>query len=337
MDWKDQLKGLWKRAIWTRAADFTLPGVLFEIQPDFVIVGRLTGRTNGDGQGQFGRLVLAPLEQEALAASPSGPAILNKPALGKVLEKMALAAGNGQARVGALVPDGVARVGVFSFETLPANSREAATLIGWRMRENLPFAPEEARISYQTTLAGERSGGSQIDVAAVAIRSSVAMEFEEIFEGINRSTALILPATVALLALLPQEEASGQLLVHVCANAATLAVVEGQRLRFWRTRDLTGLAPEEIFAQTAAEVARVVASTEDRLKLRLDRMWLCARPPATESWAEELAQALGRDVELLQPVPETGGLLSGDDRLFYRRYGAPLAGLVANGALEKNQ
>jgi hypothetical protein len=83
----------------------------------------------------------------------------------------------------------------------------------------------------------------------------------------------------------------------------------------------------------ASEAARVVASTEDRLKLRLERMWLCARPPATESWAEDLALALGRDVELLGPAPEAGGLLAGDDRLLYQRYGAPLAGLIANEAV----
>jgi hypothetical protein len=332
MDWKGQLKGLWNRAIWTRTAEFTLPGTLFEIQPDFIMAGSLTGRVNGGGLGQLGRLAHKALAPGALSPSPGGPAILNRPALGEALNEIALAGGNGRARVGLLVPDGVTRVGVFSFEALPANRREAATLIGWRMRENLPFAPEEARISYQAAQAAETSDKGSIEVVALAIRSSVATEFEEIFESINRSSVLVLPATMPLLALLPREENGGQLLVHICANAATVAVVEGPRLRFWRTRDFTGLAPEEIFDQMAAEAARVVASTEDRLKLRLERMWLCARPPATESWAEDLAQALGRDVDLLEPQPEAGGLLSGEDRSQYHRYGAPLAGLIANEA-----
>jgi hypothetical protein len=333
VDLKSQLKGLWNRAIWTRTANFTLPDVLFEVQPDFVMAARLAGRANGHGQGQFGCLALKPVDPGTLAPSPGGPVVLNGPLVGKALGEIALAAGNGQARVGVLVPDGVTRVGVFSFETLPANRREAATLIGWRMRENLPFAPEEARISYQTTQAKEGSKGGPIEVVALAMRSSVAREFEEVFEGIDRSSALVLPATMALLALLPREDDGGQLLVHVCANAATLAVVEGQRLRFWRTRDLAGLTPEEIFVQMAAEAARVVASTEDRLKLRLKRMWLCARPPATESWVAELAQALDRDVEALEPAPEAGGLLTGEDRSLFRRYGAPLAGLIANEAV----
>jgi len=328
MEWKGQLKALRNRFLWTRTAAFTLPGVLFEVQPDFVMGARLANRANG--RGQFGSLTLRPLDPGILAPSPGGPAILNGSLLGKALDEIALAAGNGQARVGVLVPDGFARVGVFSFETLPANHREAATLIGWRMRENLPFAPEEARISYQTSPAKAGSSDGQIEVVALAIRSSVAVELEHVFEGINRSSSLVLPATIALLPLLPREEQGGQLLVHACASATTLAVVEGQRLRFWRTRDLAGLPIEEMFGQTAAEAARVVASTEDRLKLRLVRTWLCARPPATESWVEDLSQALGRDVEALEPAPEAGGLLTGEDRSLFRRYGAPLAGLVAN-------
>jgi len=332
MDLKTQLKALWNRATWTRTANFTLPGVLFEIQPEFAMVASLANRSNGGGQGQFGRLALKPLAPGALSPSPAGPAILDGPVVRKTLEELALAAGNGQVRVGLLVPDGVTRVGVFSFETLPASGREASTLIGWRMRENLPFPPEESRISYQTTRAGAAAKDAVIDMIALAIRSSVAVEFEELFEGINRSSVMVLPATMPLLALVPRQEGAGQLLVHVYANAATLAVVEGQRLRFWRTRDFTGFAPGEIFAQVAAEAARVVASTEDRLSLHLDRLWLCARPPATDSWTDELAQTLGRDVELLMPSPEAGDLLSGEESSLFRRYGAPLAGLVANEA-----
>jgi len=95
------------------------------------------------------------------------------------------------------------------------------------MRENLPFTPEEARISYQTLQARAVAKEGPIDMVALAMRSSVAAEFEEIFEGINRSSVLLLPATMPLLALLPREEGGGQLLVHVCASAATLRWLKG--------------------------------------------------------------------------------------------------------------
>lgn len=330
MDWKSQLKDLWSRATWSSTAAFALPSVLFELQPDFLLGARLTGKTNGGGRGQVGRLALQPLEPGTLQASPSGPAILNESVLGSALEQVGAAVGNGQSRVGILVPDGTVRVGVFPFETLPSKRREAATLVGWKMRDSLPFPPEEARITYQSA---PPSAGS-LEIMALAARASVLAEFEELLEGLNRSSAMILPATVALLPLIPAEvpgeEEAGQLLIHACSNSATLAVVAGQRLRFWRTRDLEDLKVEEWFSQVAADAARVVASSEDRLALHLGRVWLCARPPATEDWAQGLAQALGREVELLRPDMDLGGLLAGEERSWFERYGAPLAGLLAN-------
>ncbi|HUI43841.1 MAG TPA: hypothetical protein VL523_17915 [Terriglobia bacterium] len=326
MDWKDELKGLWHRVTWTGTAAFSLPGVLLEIQPDFVLAARLAGKNNGNGGAQVGRLAWKALPPGCVAPSPGGPAVLNPEALAGALEQAVLAVGNGQTRVGLLLPDGAVRVGVFPFETLPANAREAATLIAWKMRESLPFPPEEARITYQTT----RPTTSELEVTAVAGRASVLAAFEGVLEAVNRSSAMMLPVTLALLPSLPDEGGRGQLVVHVCSSSATFAVAEGERLRFWRTRDFSGLAEAEYLEQVAAEAARVVASTEDRLELPLGRVWFCARPPATLAWLDRLAQALGRAAEPLEPHPGLGSLLVGEEKALFRTYGAPLAGLVAN-------
>jgi hypothetical protein len=327
MDWKGQLQDLWNRLTWTGTAPFTLPGVLFEIQPDFVLGARLGGsRSNGTEHAQFGRLALQPLEPGALAPALSGPSVLEERKLAAVLEQVAQMIGNGQSDSGILVPDGVVRVAILPFEALPDSRREAVTLMGWRMRDGLPFPPEQARISFESA---ELEDG-QREVVTLAARASVLAEYEALLDTINRSSTLILPATIALLPLLPQDAKGGQLLVHVYSSAATLAVIEGQRLRLWRAREFEGLAPDEFLAQLAAEAGRVLASAEDRLKLRLDRIWLCARPPATTEWVAPLAQALNREVDLLTPAPELASLLTGQEHSLFSRYGAPLAGLVAN-------
>lgn len=332
MQWKTQIKELWTRASWSGTAAFTLPGVLFEIQPDFVLAARLAGRSNDNGRAQVGHVAWEPLEPGTLAASPGGPAVLNSPSLAGALAKTAALVGDGQNRTGLLLPDGVARVGVFPLEFLPENRREAATVLGWKMRETLPFPPEEARLTYQiarvpgATVSAEAS----LEVIVVAVRSSVLLEFERLIEGINRSSAMILPATMALLPLLASDIAGGQFLLHVYSSTATYAVVEGQRLRFWRSRDFAGLDLDEFFVQVVAEAGRVVASTEDRLSLPLERIWLCTRPPATDAWADQLAAVLGRQVERLETAPEASGLLAGEDRALFRRYGVTLAGLAAN-------
>ncbi|HEV3279667.1 MAG TPA: hypothetical protein VG860_22960 [Terriglobia bacterium] len=324
MDWKEQLGSLWNHLTWTGTASFMLPGALFEVQPDFVMGARLAGK-NGDGHAQFGKLAVAPLGPGALVASPAGPVLLDEEAVVRALQEVVAAVGNGQPRAGLLVPDGAVRVGVFPFDELPSSRREAATLVGWRLRENLPYPPAEARLSYQTARLP-----AGMEVAAAAARSSVLAEFEGLLDAINRSADLILPATMALLPLLPEQGETGHLLVHVYSAAATFAVAQKERLRFWRTRDLAGLDLEDMFEQVAAEAARVVASTEDRLDVHLGPVRLCVRPPATDLWAEKLAAALGREVALLEPAPEVGGLLAGPERTAFRNYGATLAGLAAN-------
>jgi hypothetical protein len=319
MDWKEQVKEIWNRVTWTGTASFSLPPALFEIQPDFVMGARLNGN-------QFGKVAVEPLASATLAAAPAGPVVLNESAVVTAFQKVVEAVGNGQPRAGLLVPDGAVRVGVFPFDELPSGKREAATLVGWRMRESLPYPPAEARISYQTV----RPNGAGLEVAAVAARASVVNEFENLLDAINRSADMILPATMALLPLLSDTTETGHLLVHAYSAAATFAVAHKHRLRFWRTRDLAGLTQDEMFEQVASEAARVVASAEDRLDVHLGPVRLCVRPPATEEWAGRLAAALGREVELLKPPPETASLLAGAERTAFQNYGAPMAGLAAN-------
>ena len=329
MDWQDQLKELWKRATWSSTAAFELPAVLFEIQPDFVIGARLAGNggSRGQGQAQFGRLAMKPLPPGTIAPALAGPSILNEATLTAAVEEVARQVGNGSAAVGLLVPDGLARIGILPYEVLPENRREAATLIGWNLRDGLPFPPDEARIAYQLL---PKAKADRMELVAVAARASVLKEYESLLDGLNRSSSLLLPATLALLPLLSEAEGA-VLLVHVYGSAATLAVVESQYLRFWRTRDFEPLEPQELLAQIGADAARVLASSADRLGISIESVWLCARPPAGKEWAPELAQILGCKVEALEPAAGAGGLLSAEERSLLGRYGATLTGLAANG------
>jgi len=327
MDWRDQLKELWKRFNWSGTAVFELPGVLFEIQPDFVMGARLAGNGSRDhGVAQFGRLAMKALPPDTIAPALAGPSILNQATLTTAVEEVARRIGNGSTEVGLLVPDGLARIGILPFEALPASRREAATLIGWNLRDGLPFPPEEARIAYQLL---PKSEADRTELVAVAARASVLKEYESLFEEVNRSSSLLLPTTLALLPLLPETE-DAVLLIHVCGNAATLAVVAGRHLRFWRTRDFERLEPKELLAQIGAEAARVLASSADRLGISIESVRLCARPPAGNEWVGELARILGCKVNALEPAAGAGGLLAAEERSLLGRYGATLAGLAAN-------
>src|SRR5208282_1943209 len=95
--------------------------------------------------------------------------------------------------------------------------------------------PEEARLTFQ--VVGNQPGA--LEVLGVAARGSVLAEYEAAMERLNGGPVLVLPASVALLPLLPEDD-SGQLLLHLCPGSLTAVVVASNRVRYWRTRPLEG-------------------------------------------------------------------------------------------------
>ena len=74
----------------------------------------------------------------------------------------------------------------------------------------------------------------------------------------------------------------------------------------------------------------MLATCQDNLRVQVQNVWFCARPPAAAEVEQALAQALGRE---LSPLPAKfippAGLPSGQREAF-DQFGVPFAGLVAN-------
>lgn len=305
-------------------ARFTLPPVIYEIAPGFVAGYRLEG--SGRQARKIRSLRLAPLEAQTLGPHLSHANVTNAEDLQSAAGKLLAAVGNGGGRYGLVLPDGAVRVAILTFETLPGDRQEAEALIRWKMKDKLPYSPDEARISFQ--ILAQEAG--LVEVLAVAVRGSVLAEYETAWAAANGGPALILPATVALLPLLPDAGGRGQLLLHVCSNWVTAVAVAGARPYVWRTRELDAAAPETHARDAASEAVRVLASARDRLQADLGRAWLCARPAAGREMVAAISSAAGREVELLAPPAALGALLTPDNRDILTQFGAPIAGLVAN-------
>ena len=305
-------------------ARFTLPAVVFEIEPGFVSGARVEGSAR---QGRrVGRMGLQPLDPQALVPHPSRPNVANPEELRQAIREVADVVGNGTGRVGLVVPDGAVRVAVFSFETLPDDPKDAEALVRWRMRERLPYAPEEARVSFQVV---SRQAG-QVEVLAVAARNTVLFEYEAALEPINGGPVLILPATLTLLPLLPEGETEGHLLLHVYSNCVTTVVVAGSRPCLWRTRELELATGEDPAKAVAAEAARILASARDHMKTELEQAWLCARPPASPEMVSAVAGAIAHEVGVLRPRADLGTELPSEERTLFEQFGATVAGLLSN-------
>jgi hypothetical protein len=330
MEWR-RIRQMGGRAGGASAARFTLPPAVLEIEPDFVLGARLSAKANG-GAGRalaVRRVAVAGLRGRALSPSAQRPNLLDPAEVGRGLRSVTEVVGNGSGRWGLLVPDGSVRVAILDFETLPDDSREVETLVRWRMKDGLPFPAEEARLSYQVT-AGP--GGQGLELVAVAARDSVMAEYEGALDELGGEPELILPATLALFPLVPVDEAEGQLLIHLGSGWLTLAVLVGNRLRFWRSREVGGGDVARVAEEVCSEAARVAAAARDRLQLSVRRVWLCSRPPAPPAILAALAAAVDQPVETLAGASELADALSLPERALVESYGAPLVGLMANRA-----
>lgn len=300
---------------------WALPSLIFELEPGFVLAARLDRSTRS-----VRRLGSRDVATGSLEAGPNQFPPDGAPGLREAVEKVREVVGGENGRVGLLLPDPVVRAAILSFETLPKNSQEAEALVRWRMKEHLTYPPEEARLACQAVRRDEEG----IELLTLAVRNSLVAEFESAVELKNGGPALTLPATAALLPLLPEDEGVVQLLVHACCSWLTTVIVEGSRVRSWRTRDLCRLPAVDLVPETIRETARVAASARDHLKLEIGSAWLCARPPAGVDLAAELTRTLAIEVHpLTAEEGQSAGLPAPEVELF-KTLGAPVAGLIAN-------
>ncbi len=302
-------------------ASFVLPTLVMEVEPGFVLAAQVDRSA-----GRVRRIGARELQAHALEPLTSQPNVANPAELQRAAREVTEAVGGAAGQTGLLVPDPVVRVAILSFETLPHNRQEADALVGWRMKEFFPFPLEEARVSYQVL----RASSSGVELFAMAAKNSVLAEYEMAVSPTNGGPALTLPATAALLPLLAEGDDVGQLLIHVCSGWVTAVVVEGDRPRVWRTRNLGQLTAEQLAQEVASEAARVEASARDHLKLRIERLYLCARPAASQELISSLAAAVSSTVDLLAPAPHLSAALPDAEGAVFQRFGATVAGVVLN-------
>ncbi len=320
-----KVKERWMPTQAASTAVFTMPRLVLEIQSGFVAAAQLAGSARRRCQ----RMAVSELQPGSLQPLVNRPNILDHAEIERAIRRLTEIVGNGNSRLGMLIPDAAARVGMLTFEALPDDPRQVEALVRWRMAEMLPFPAEEARVSYQVLRREETS----IEVLAVAAKSSVLADYEAVLETMKGSPVLILPSTVALLPLLPGEGETAQLLIHVCSGWLTAVVVVGGRLRLWRVRpleqpnqqDVAGLASE-----IASEVARVLAGSSDHLKVEVGRVWLCARPGAGAELCGELSRQISREVVPVVPEDELASNLPPPEQELFGRFGASIAGLLSN-------
>jgi Tfp pilus assembly PilM family ATPase len=162
-------------------------------------------------------------------------------------------------RIGLLIPDVVAKVSIVRFEQLPARTQDLDQLVRWQMRKAAPFPIEDAQIAY---VQGLQTAEGHEFIVSMAKRE-VIEEYERLCADAGAQAGLVDLSTFNVInAVLAGTGAplADWLLVNIASDYASIALLRGQNLIFFRSRA----------ADTDGTLADLVHQTamyyEDRLK-----------------------------------------------------------------------
>lgn len=193
-------------------------------------------------------------------------------------------------RVGLVVPDPVAKVSLVKFQQVPARVHDLGQLIRWQVRKTAPFPIEEAQVSH---VPGARVTDGQEFIVSLA-RRDVVGEYESLCAAAGAHAGLVDLSTFNVVnAVLAGSgaPAGDWLLVNVAPDWASMAILRGVDVMFFRSRGADG---EGTLAELVHQTAMYY---EDRLNgTGFGRVLLCGASSISVQQAADV-ELLGRSLE----------------------------------------
>jgi type IV pilus assembly protein PilM len=239
-------------------------------------------------------------------------------ALARVFERI----GSRPRRIGLVVPDAIAKVSLVRFEQVPARSQELEQLVRWQIRKAAPFPIEEAQVSF---VRGLRAADGQEFIVALAKRQ-VLQEYEQLCADAGAHAGIVDLATFGLVNVVlagGTMTAGDWLLVNVTPVDASIAIVRGAHLIFFRNRS------EEGEGGVADLVHQTAMYYEDRLQgTGFGRVILAGLAGTADDVRGALEKRLSAPVEVVDPTAAAGltDRISGAPALLETL--APMVGLL---------
>jgi len=243
---------------------------------------------------------IEPLPAGALVPSLTAENIHDRAAVGAALERVFERIGGRPRRVGLVVPDLVAKVSLVRFEKVPSRAQDLDQLVRWQVRKTAPFPIEEAQVSY---VPGVRALDGQEFIVSLA-RRQVVEEYERLCTDAGAHAGIVDLATFNVINAVLAGSAPPKgdwLLVNVSADCASIAIVGGEHLIFFRNRS----------SETDGTLADLVHQTamyyEDRLKgAGFSRILMAGagqQAADVDQMRRSLEERLTTPVEMVDPRP----------------------------------
>jgi len=279
-------------------SDFTPPSAAVEIASHRVTAVGLETRS---GRPAIAAHATEPLPEGALVPSLTAENVHDRPlvvaAVNRVLERVGR-----PRRIGLVIPDPVAKVSLVKFERVPQRVADLDQLVRWQVRKSAPFAIEDAQVSY---VPGARTAEGQEFVVSLARRAAIE-EYESLCAPAGAHVGLVDISTFnvinAALAAGTAEAGSDWLLVNVGPDWASLAILRGADLIFFRSRGADGEGTlADLVHQTAMYYEdRIQGGGFSRVMLTGATTGL-REPGDVDELRRGLEERLGRPVEAVDP------------------------------------
>jgi type IV pilus assembly protein PilM len=276
----------------------TPPSVAVEIARHRVSAASVAAR---DSSLSVTAHALEPLARGAVVPSLTTTNIADSKAvsaaIGRVFDRMSI----GPKRVALAIPDGVAKVSLLRFEKVPDRAHDLDELIRWQVRKAAPFSVDDAQLTY---VQGQKALDGSTEFVVVMARKDIVREYEAACEGAGAQAGIVDLATFNVINSVlasSQPPVDDWLLVHVSQEDATMAILRGQDLVFFRNRTAEGEAG------LADMVHQTAMYYEDRLSGAGFRRVILAGAGSPESGHDadylrrELEQRLGTKVDPVDP------------------------------------
>ena len=204
-----------------------------------------------------------PLEPDIVHVSPLSDNVAKPEALAEAVRRIVGQSVRKRPAV-LILPDYCARIAVLSFDQFPADPKEQASLVRFRMKKSVPFDVETAAVSYH---APASKGPTDVVVAVAALE--IVARYEAAFRAANLHPGHVTTAAVTMSEL---NRAPGvSVIARRTGRLLTVVVMNGPSLKLVRTVEMASSDPEEVLAVLFPTLAYI----EDEMATHPARILLC--------------------------------------------------------------
>jgi type IV pilus assembly protein PilM len=245
------------------------------------------------------------LAPDVISVSPLHDNVLRPEALLNQVRAAAPVDGNRKRRRAALMlPDYAVRVTVLDFDDFPADAREQASLVRFRLKRSVPFDVDSSSLGVYPQ--PRQRGEKKTDVAVAVAPLEIVARYEAPFRQAGFHIGWITTSSLAAIELVPPEGL--KVLAKRTGRVLSLAVLDGVGLKLFRSIELAGFTAEEVLSHVFPTCAYV----EDQLSARPGTLLLCGFGAATAELLPWLESELNvRTVRLSSPWGEPGEFNAG--------------------------